>query len=316
MSKESIWIDAILRDAPDYLRARDPQALRARADAWVALQLDRCQDPEFAATFEQHCPVAGCAPDAYLQRELEIGPGVRVLAGIRFRGTAVEFPFVDVVASTMPWRACLARLRDGIRSEFASFAPLAIRVVDGIMVASAVDGESVDQYFHAAEASEMLRSEAAVRATSDPAEMLEIVDRDGVDACFDFMQIAYREFAEDDASLAALVFASDRAQLAECVETGLLCYILDEGERAGILGVAKSTDWLFEGLCVYDEILRRAHRGGGLAAVAQVQLARLLIDRQKGDLVWGTIADVNRASRKTATRAGRAARGVYRFLEL
>ena len=59
---------------------------------------ERTQSPEWLDGYAGSCPVAGAAATDYRLREIEVLPGVAVLADIHFNGGRVEQPFVDIEA--------------------------------------------------------------------------------------------------------------------------------------------------------------------------------------------------------------------------
>ena len=97
---------------------------------------------------------------------------------------------------------------------------------------------------------------------------------------------------------------------------GALQWIVVRDERVGLLGFARACEWYFDGLVVMEEIVARDHTGHAYAAHAQCLLAEELVPRESGTLLWGTIDAHNRASIRTAQRAGRPARAAWLFRPL
>lgn len=304
------WEASIFREAPPYLLERDPQALAHRVRAWAEMQLDRVSSVEFAATFARNCPVSGRAPQAYNQRIVELDSGERLLVGIRFKGGDVGWPFVDLVASSAPFPLVREEGMARVRESFQAFAPKALRVVGKETTCSA-PGERLDQAFHAADL-EAVRASGPHEAKDDL--RLEFLGRADVDRCLALVESAYKQFAVADPDLAAQVPAADREQLTEYATVGFLTLIRHEGREVGVLSLAPGQEWLFDGLCVVEEVLLREHTGRGLAARAQRLLASELLDRGRSDLLRGTVAADNVASRKSAEHAGRRARAAWRWL--
>lgn len=310
------WLSPCMREVPRALLDTPREVLEDRARRWLTLQLGRLEDVSFGESFAEHCPVDGAEPKDYLQRVLDLGDGLRVLGGIRFRGGDGSFPFVDVLVSTKPLDGCLPRVLEALRAEWELFAPRAARVFvpEEPERARLAVGAELDQVFAAA-------SLEAVEAKAPPlAEDLRVARVAGreVEACHAAMETAYAEFTEDHAALAARVPPAGLDQLGDCQSSGILLRIEDVESDAcvGIFGVHRDAEGFFDEFCVCEEVLRRSHRGRGIAACVQGEAARLMGRAGQRGMLWGTIDASNTASRRTAARAGRPEVAAWAFHRL
>lgn len=92
-------------------------------DDWLSEQTARVDDPEFAAEFRE-VRLPGITPGEFAHRLVGSSRGA-LLGGIRFRGRDIGRPFVEVVAHDFEE---LDDLRDCVQSEWAAFAPGALRL--------------------------------------------------------------------------------------------------------------------------------------------------------------------------------------------
>lgn len=312
--REAAWLSALLRAAPRSLleghAGLDAGQLERRARCFVREQLARCTDLDFGRRFHAACPVAGADARDYLQCVVPVGASEAALIGLRFFGGDVRQPFVDVIAVTAPWRRVATELCEAACAAYARFAPRRLRVFEADLLRVQPE-DVVDQYFHAGWADEV-----AASGPSTPACALEVCTESDVDEVSALVEAGYADLAAYAPELVSRVHAAQRGALADCVETGVLAFITASGERVGVLGTAKDSERLFEGQAVIEEVLLRRHQGRGLAVAAQRLLAREVAARCGPVLIWGTIDALNHASRRTAERAGRAARAAWIFVSL
>lgn len=300
------WIRAVIRDGQAL--GFEADFLRRRAASFVRQQLERRVDHEFAERFAHHCPVAGARTTDYLHRVVTFGSDA-ALVGIRFRGGDMAYPFVDLLVCTSPWREVLEEFESVVRDAFAVFAPKALRVFEA-RVAAIEEGEVVDQWFHAATIDEVARTEDDGRC--EMVRIEPVVAKD-LDACFESLCRWYHDFATSEPALADRVQPTSREQLGACMADDALRWLVARDERVGLLGFARAEERYFDGFVVMEEIVARAHRGHGYAARAQHLLAKDFVPQESGTLLWGTIDAHNRASIRTARRAGRPARAAWLF---
>ncbi len=280
----------------------------------LRLELARCTDPEFAASFAQACPVDGCEPDEYLQRILTVGPRQRLLVGIRFLSHP-DFPFVDIVAGTelLADAASLRRAVDLVRQEYASFKPRAVRLLRGFEEPPVIPPEwdsSVDQYIVAAPLEELCR-----RPPLERQSRVELVPVDDLGESAEFVRRAYEEFFDENPGFRDILQVGEYDDLKSCRDGGVVMYIHVDGERAGLLATDQVLGPLVEGQTVVEEILVTGFRGRGLAPVAQQQLVEQLVDDHPDDILRGTIDARNRASLATAKRVGREVVAAYHWIQ-
>jgi hypothetical protein len=271
---------------------------------WIRRELDRCDDPAWASIFEPHAAFFKMQPDSFLNRIVRIG-GSDVLCAIRFYGGDFMRPFVDVFAWTgaLTWQ----QLMEGMSAEWAEFMPNSVRILTGSAFAPAF--AVLDQTVHFGMPREMLMQGRSSR--------LALVDCDSPEEAFSSAKHWYGELRKDNAALADEVSQSDIEDLGVCREQGILCWIMVDGMRAGLVGLAPGHIAWLGGMEVNEEILAGAVRGQGLGRFIQSEAGHRLVEKGMGDVpVIGTIQRLNEASRRTAVSSNRPAIMQYSFLSL
>ncbi|MEV3905772.1 hypothetical protein AB0K11_25920 [Mycobacterium sp. NPDC050551] len=262
---------------------------RRVVDDWMSEQAARVDDPEFAAQFSE-VRLPGISPGEFAHRLVGSSRGA-LLGGIRFRGRDIARPFIEVVAHDFE---DLDDLRDCVRSEWAAFAPGALRLyaAPGRLTGARV---VTDLTVHAARCRDMAAADGRVEldrfATGD--EAVRLVAR------------AYRGLASTDPALRRNIFPADAEALTAWCAAGRAHAVRAGGRTVGLLAVAPGRVHWLEGDEIQEEVIDPEHVGRGYAASAQARWARLhgAPDR----LLLGTIDRLNTASRRTALRAGRPA---------
>ncbi len=271
--------------------------LRTRAAAWLEKHLAWQSELTFAEKFARGVPINGATPADYLQRVIDVN-GVAVLAGIRFKGKRELMPFVDLLAWDGP--IDLKAATRAVGDAWSIFKPRYARVL--WRGEPDVLGTTLDQSVHAARAGDVAAGE------TDPS--LRLVPWDDPGAAAALVGGIYEEFGED---FIEEVVPATAETLAWCRDDGELCRIEVDGETAGVWATAPdSVEWM-PGQVVIEECLSKRFRGRRLGvSVQRLGAARLEAD----DVLLGTIAAVNSASRATATRAGRVEEMRLTFLPM
>ncbi|MGA5465340.1 hypothetical protein [Mycobacterium sp. NPDC050041] len=262
---------------------------RRVVDDWLSEQTARVDDPEFAAQFSE-VRLPGISPGEFAHRLVGSSRGA-LLGGIRFRGRDIARPFIEVVAHDF---SDLDDLRDCVRSEWAAFAPGALRLyaAPGRLTGARV---VTDLTVHAARCRDMAAADGRVEldrfATGD--EAVQLVAR------------AYRGLASTDPALRRNIFPADAEALTAWCAAGRAHAARAGGRTVGLLAVAPGRVHWLEGDEIQEEVIDPEHVGRGYAASAQARWARLYGAPNR--LLLGTIDRLNTASRRTALRAGRPA---------
>lgn len=295
------------------------EAVRADRAGELETQLRYCDDRAVAAERAAKTPVG--APRDFLNVLLEVD-GATTLAGIRHYGGHPGRPFVDLVATTevAAWSgARLLRIAEAALRAYPTFAPDTVRLarpgLDAPDLPSPLEGWRVemDQALFAASLDAMLAHEPGVplpHVTLKPAE---------VDAAMAFQAVAYDALASSSPALSSDVRPALRSALQACADEGHLVhwFLEDEAAPAGLLAVERTAYESLDGFLVVQECVAPWARGRRSATAAQRALARWLRDDDptRGPLpMFGLILGSNRASRLTATRAGRRAIGASWFV--
>lgn len=288
------FVAALASQAGPALRRLAGEDLATGLAAFIAEPWGWLTDDAFATTFHAACPVAGTTPAAYRTRRLEVSTGA-LLAGIRFRGGSLGFPFVEVLADH-PLTPAIAPL---VAAAYAPFQPQAMRAwrlgPQGPDFA-AWPGATQDAAYWAGRAGEL-------RARPRPARFAELEVTPLTDlACVPRLEAAYAEFHAACPALARDVTLEDEATLRRALAAGLLLEARVDGEWAGVVAAEPAAYLGLTGWLVVEEILAAPFRGRGLGPVLQ----RHLVERLPGDgVLFGTIHHANAPSARTAAAVGR-----------
>jgi RimJ/RimL family protein N-acetyltransferase len=314
VSERAIWLEAALKAVPSRVLAwRGPEAVRTSLESWLDLQLKRITNPGFGEGFAQGCPWEGAEPADYQQRFVGF-PGGEALVGIRFLGGSPEFRFVDLVITRgAEDPTALAAAGRAALEACSVFAPHAIRVRQAAERTLDPSGwrAEADQHFLVGRLDELAARLPAVGEVTPADLALEPVSPEDAAA---FTSQAYAAWSETAPELGAKVRPSDLDELRDCHDTGLLVWIVEAGQRAGVIGFARSEDAELVGYLVEEEVIALPFRGRRLASAAQALAIRALAAREPSALLFGTIDAANAPSLRTAERAGRSRVASYRFL--
>jgi len=309
VSQRARWLEAALNAVPSRVLAwRGRAGVEESLGAWLDLQLTRVTDPAFGEGFAEGCPWEGAGPGDYQQRFVSF-PGGEALVGIRFLGGSPDFRFVDlVVARGVEDPDALAAAGRAALEACAVFAPQAIRVRQAAERTLDPSGwrAEIDQHFLAGRLDELAKLgeiPAGLRLESASPE----------DA-WAFTSQVYAAWAEVDPQLAGKVRPSEVEELRACHESGVLAFVLFEGQRVGLIGFERSQDAELVGYLVEEEVISLSFRRRGLASAAQRFAIQTLAERDPGALLYGTIDAANTPSLRTAERVGRERVSAYRFL--
>jgi hypothetical protein len=267
-------------------------------------EIGRLDDDEWNRKYHDAIQIG--SPADYRNRLVETDAG-SVLCGLRFYNGDRDTPFVELVARTsedVSWE-------DGARAAMHAYEVFMPQRASFMRVGASPPetgpgwSTTPDQRFIVGEAGAMRRSP---KGQWDDRLSLAPVEVDEAKA---LMDEAYARFAERQPELAPRVPPATREQLEQCDTDGLLRTWHIDDECAGVLGVVPQTFLGLEATLVMEEFATPSWAGRGTASCAQRALARELDD---GALVVGTIDDRNRASLKTAERAGREVVASWWFL--
>lgn len=258
-------------------------------DDWLSEQTARVDDPEFAAQFRE-VRLPGISPGEFAHRSVNSSRGA-LLGGIRFRGRDIARPFVEVVAHDFE---DLDDLRDCVRSEWAAFAPGALRLfaAPGRLTGARV---VADLTVHAARCRDMAAPDGRV----------ELTRFDVGDEAVRLVARTYGTLATTDPALRRNIFPADAEAVTAWCAAGRAHAVRAGGRTVGLLAVAPGRVHWLEGDEIQEEVIDPEHIGRGYAASAQTRWVHLFGARDR--LLLGTIDRLNTASRRTALRAGRPA---------
>jgi hypothetical protein len=263
-------------------------------------------DKDGLAQYAAQCPVAGTEPDDYAPRLIQLAPNCAVVAGIHFRGSRLDFPFVDISAQSAPLP--LAKALQTLTHNFRSFQPRAVRLW---RAAQERPPEAChdDLVIVAASLREVLAAPAAHNAERIRLELDPAVTSYG-----DY-RLLYDALHSGAPELARLVSPETFESLCECAQRKAFFRVFVDDQCAGFVAARPDTYRQWKGWIVVEEVLHPDFRGKGFAAAVQQALLKKLDDRIE-QVVFGTIASENLPSLKTAKRVGRQVVEVGGFVYL
>ena len=298
---------ALLRHTVDVVGDANRQRL---ATAWLDRQLSRMEDDGFAARFAETCPVPGVDASSYRIQWIPGRPGV--LAGIRFKGGDVAFPFVELIAWDAPlrephvWRDVRRRLA----TRFNEFSPHALRVRwPGEQPPAADEGATLDQWLLSGALTELRRQPLG----DLPAELTIEAPSDW--SWYPRFQAGFSSWQSAAGHVGDEVAMATRAELEECSLTGKVLCLWDGEVWGGVVAARREDERSVGGYCVVEEFLDTDLRGHGLARHLQRHLVEHLEDTGR-DSLWGTVHASNGPSVATALSAGRRKHEGWWFLPL
>lgn len=255
-------------------------------------------DPAGLERYRRACPVPGVDATAYGLREVSLGTGFAVLAGIHFYGGDVARPFVGVFAQAGDLTS-VERLDATVAlcDVFAPFGPSATWwwVVGGEDVpASAI----ADQRLWMGAVADL------VRAPAQAADMPFALRRDDRGATYAAYEGLFEAFVAAHPAWAGRLARTTREDYEACASVGGLFVAEHQGSVVGVFAARPGEVRGVPGWLIEEELLAEGFRGRGLAPLLQRSaLARL--DASAHPLVLGTIDAGNAPSWRTARRVGR-----------
>ncbi|WP_071286904.1 hypothetical protein [Mycolicibacterium llatzerense] len=257
--------------------------------AWLDEQTAKVDNTDYARQFSDHITLPGVVPADYAHRIFDCRAG-NLLGGIRFYRRNLDRPFVEVIAHSF---TDLDALRDCVRSEWAMFRPLdlRLRIRPGRMTSPHV---RLDVSIHAAPYARMTPPDG--RVVLEPFQ--------DVDEAIALVQKRFEHMRDRQPDLYTNVTPAEPEDVRAWHTDDQLRAIVADNDIVGLLAIVPgAVDWIL-GDEVNEEIVDAAFTGRGYAAAAQSAWAHTVAREPSVHLV-GTIDHLNVASRKSAERAGR-----------
>ncbi|MGJ8524468.1 hypothetical protein LMG33818_000176 [Halomonadaceae bacterium LMG 33818] len=293
------------------------KTLQSNIDAYLEKHLDYCTDLDFACYFpwkELNLPLP-----FFLQHIIQ-SQGEYYLAGPRFFGGNIHKPFIEVIASTGPLTQTAAH---DIIAQWGALDTETLQVLRRIN--EPILGH-IDQYIYVASAEDMARNAQHCEPTSTKnTQEINVYPATVAnhDTC---MKIITKSFSETHARYPVLkerVTPCTREEIREGIAAGNVYLIestgIDSAQNAkahpvGLIYLEYNTVAFLTGYVMTEESIMPEVRGHGLAAKAQIEIAKALAHKQSDALIVGTIDALNIASQKTAMHAGRSPLLRYEFV--
>lgn len=302
---------AWIRDSVgEVVRTWAPDAVRRRSEAMSAEFVRRTTDDAASRRYATACPVAGVDHTLYRLRELTLPSGARLLAGVHFRGQALDYPFVGVFAQSH-WLSSeeMADTHAALLREFSVFAPRATRwwLPAGRELAPLLP-VTPDQHLVLGSLDEI----RSIPAPPLPSEwrLRRLGSASEIEAKFADL---YREFHRARPDLARAVPPTTTEELEQCARGGVLDACFAGAELVGVVAAKPDAQYGVDAWLMWDIVLARKYCGQGLAPIVE----RAVLDRldaARAPFVAGTIDAKNLPSLRTALRVGRRVVGSWVFL--
>jgi RimJ/RimL family protein N-acetyltransferase len=248
---------------------------------------------------------------SYKGRLLTAG-GLHCIARIDFPDTSGDYPFVKVLAASLPpgtipdWSA----VSEDIVRAFRELRPRAVYFHHPSHLALQAPVSRIDTHLVAARARDMAtRPEVPGlgRVELRPSASLDLYPR---------YEAAYAEMLDERPHLHGVIHAESREDLAACMEQGLLLDTFVDGAWAGLVAARHGTIAGVHGLEMVDIVLTRDARGQGLGPAVHQRFARSVAEAEPAAIVMGTISPKNLPSLRAARRAGRLEIGAFPWVDL
>lgn len=278
----------------------------------------RMESQENVERYAARCPVEGTVPQEYHLREITLFDDLSVLAGIHFRNLDTSFPFVGVFAQSRfldPDEVLTASRRLG--EEFRIFRPHWVQWWCGAnrFDMRGIPGAVGDQRLIVGDISEILATPPPALPTTSEQYLLELLP-ETERAGYERYSNAFTEFMAQNPQWHNRLHMTTPDEFKECEEAGGL-FALTAGTNAqhycGVIAAMPSQLKGIRGWLMMEELITESFRGKGLAPVMQ-RLFIEKLDREKGQLIFGTIDDKNTPSLRTALRVGRYDAGGWVFV--
>ena len=308
----STWVDG-LKGAlhPLFAESLGEETLQACLRAHVAERMASAQRRENAERERQHFAAASPHLEDFTPRVVELPESGPVLLSLHFKAQRIDAPFVELLLSAKPLRT------EGLR-ELAGLArriydrvqplPLFLRLYRGSHIPELGPGKEPDQRLIAGDLRSIARAARPRAALS--AELRSVVSFAGL---HDRYRKAFDAFVSDHPVVGAELWPTSLSEFEDLNSTGCVREVWIDDQWAGVIAAnVEDGFWGIPCHVIYEELLDEPFRGRGLAPVLQYEFLQHL-DRERSNLVVGTIHALNHASRRTAQRAGRIDVGGYDF---
>ena len=275
---------------------------------WLAQQLQRIDDPEFAALFSDHLRFEGVVDHDFNHRLVRFNSQT-LLGGIRFFGLDPNLPFVEVIAHNF---SDFKQLRDCVAKEWRNFNPIALRILVGAGERPVSDAHLDTTIFGATYG-------AMAASTIEAQSHVSLVPFDNLDLANKMIEERFNHIGVKQPDLAKRLHRStpeDVQTWHAASQLRVICVRADGvNKEVGLFAAMPDTvDWLV-GDVVQEEVVAVEFNGHGYAAMAQSAWAAQP-DVDPSRLLLGTIDAANIASRRSAVRAARRPLLDYLFVPL
>ncbi len=271
--------------------------------------LERLVSDALAAEFQHYCPVDGAKTDDYKNRLLTVG-GLELLTGTRFLGGDLTRPFVDVLYTSEPTLTPqqVEEVQHAVRAEYAVFEPERTRFYCPSQ-GPRYSAEGDKRLLVAPLGVMVSKADADPRVTLRRAESLAFYPR---------YTAVYDQLYAERPELREVVRVESEDDMQEYFGAGHLFEMFVGDAWAGVAAVFRDVNAGVGGFCVGEVVLAGAFRGKGWGGAVQGALARGLLEggASPGELLFGTVGEINVPARRAAERAGRVDVGGHVWVPL
>ncbi len=287
--------------------------LKERLVESVQREFALLDNPDFGQQFYQYCQLKGTQASDYMYKCWQLSDGGTVITSIRFFGTNLAKPFVELVHRDFHIDSIvhLQSVANEVYEYHKIFNPKYLRLFDGQGIFSDEEENiSYDLHYVAAPISFIKQLPLPQRYND-----LQLTIPNSIDLFYEKYKHSFEQLLVEQPHYKELISLESKEDLFQLLAQKTLFCVEIDGQWAGLVAAEQRQEQYLRGFCVIEELLDKEWRGQGFG----VALQRHLIERlpaQDNDLIYGTIDDKNMPSLKTAFRVGRKSIGKYVFCKM
>lgn len=319
-------IQAKAAQAPPLLKnIYTEKALHEQCAHELEEDIERLESDRLASLFAKYAPIAGQQPSEYKTRLLNGDNGDIALCGIRFRGMDISQPFITVAATLKPLTIdSINALVEDISKAFADFKPHYVQFYVASYLAIEPANFSVahwDNRILANTLDTLIASSVAditclshVNLSHAKYELLP------AKSMFFYEQYkrAYTKLFESSPQHASMTELKSLEDMTEWMVQRFVHLLYINDELAGVMVIEPDTSLGMTWFYVIENLVFAEYRGQGLGKWMQQAMIYQLandpnrpLDRQKTDMLFGTIHSNNTSAIECAKSVGREDIGGY-----
>jgi len=288
------------------------EVLQKRLRNYITRNCSYIDDTAFGISYYNNYKIAHTSPVDYQYQLFKLNDDDFILLSIRFLGTDITKPFVEIVHRTFPMTiATMTKLAPLIKAKYHAFSPKNIRFLDGGNVLANIKAPFYHDLHYVVGNMENLRT----LPYPDNYASIRLQRPSTGNNFYPYYDRTYEALVSETPIYKELVAKEQAEDLQALADKGYLFLAYIDGEQAGLVAVDICSEYCLQGFCVFEEILSEKYRGKGYGKALQRHLIEALAIHETRHL-YGTIDDRNTPSLKTALGVGREKIAAYVFYPL